>query len=76
LDWALTFTGRQGRKWLVTFITIFEFPIFESERQWPYMVITLVPSSRLHNSHLRRRQSRRKGGREEKTPREPVSLGH
>lgn len=76
LDWALTFSGRHGRKRLVAFITISEFPISESERQWPYMVITLVPSSWLHTSHLRRRQSRSEGGREEKTPREPVSLGH
>lgn len=60
LDWPLPFSGRHGRKRLVAFVAASKFPISESERQWPYMVITPVPSSWLHTSHLRR-QSRREG---------------
>lgn len=65
LDWPLPFSGRHGRKCLVAFVTASKFPVSESERQWPYMVITPVPSSWLHTSQLRRRQNRREGKRGE-----------
>lgn len=67
LDWSLPFSGRHRRKSLVASGTASKFPISESERQWPYMVITPVPSPWLHTSHLRR-QSRREGEERRKLP--------
>lgn len=67
LDWPLPFSGSHGRKCLVAFVTASKFPTSESERQWPYMVITPVPSSWLHTSHLRR-QSRSEGEERRKLP--------
>lgn len=75
LDWPLPFSGRHGRKRLVASVAASKFPISESERQWPYMVITPVPSFWLHTSHLRRRQSRREEKEKRKLPERACFFG-
>lgn len=66
----------EGNAWWPSLQSPSSQPLSQKGSGPPYMVITLVPSSWLHTSHLRRRQSRREGGREQKTPRKPVTLGH
>lgn len=76
LDWALTFSGRHGRKRLVAFITTSEFPVSESERQWPSLHGHHTSTIILAPHQPSEKEAERERGRDQKTPRKPVTLGH